>query len=111
MWKHFTYNDKVRVAWVPKEGPSYQVFVDGENEPGFRHFKKEKMKNVKPAGNFANVIDQEDLEDYPELKLAFEPTFEITVEDACFLLECGLFASDLTDRLEQFVEQYCGERI
>jgi hypothetical protein len=110
MWKRFIYTDKVRTAWVPEEGPCYQVTESGELKTGFRAFNREKMTTVTEGINSFDLIDRDDLEDYPELRAASEPKLLITVEEACFLLECGLYDSPITDRITEFADEYCGER-
>ena len=66
MWKTFKYDGKQRVAYLPPEGPAYQV----SPVPGFRGFKPEKMEDVASADNCFGLIKAEDLENYPELELA-----------------------------------------
>jgi len=70
MWKQFKYSKRERVAWVAPEGPAYQVLDAGKPVSGFRAFVAEKMEDVKPAAPRFDLINRDDLEDYPELKLA-----------------------------------------
>ena len=70
MWKQFKYKKRERVAWVAPEGPAYQVLDAGKPVSGFRAFVTEKMEDVKPAEARFDLINRDDLEDYPELKLA-----------------------------------------
>lgn len=70
MWRSFTYNGRERVAFVPPEGPSYQVLDTGKPCVGFRAFKSEKMSEVRSAVNLFNMIPKEILEEYPELEVA-----------------------------------------
>ncbi len=70
MWKAFKYSDRERVAFVPPEGPAYQVLDAGKPSIGFRAFKTEKMQDVRSAVNLFTMIPKEILEDYPELEAA-----------------------------------------
>ena len=106
MWKQFKYSDKVRVAWVPSEGPCYQVMEDGEIKQGFRAFNPENMTEVCDKTNFFHLIISEDVDKYPELKLAGEPTFELTFEEVLGLLESHVCDTALATRLETFADLY-----
>jgi hypothetical protein len=66
MWKAFEYSGKQRVAYIPGEGPAYQIVP----EKGFRAFKPEKMLNVASADNLFGLIPEEVIEQYPELEKA-----------------------------------------
>jgi hypothetical protein len=66
MWKRFEYKDKERVAYVPEEGPAFQILP----EKGFRAFKPEGMGEVRSADNLFAEIPEEILTKYPELKAA-----------------------------------------
>lgn len=70
MWKSFVYSGRQRVAYIPPEGPAFQVMDSGEVKSGFRAFNSDKMEDVQPADNRFDLIPHETLEDYPELKLA-----------------------------------------
>lgn len=70
MWKQFKYKKRERVAWVAPEGPAYQVLDAGKPVSGFRAFKKEGMSEVEKATPRPELIEDFDLEAYPELGLA-----------------------------------------
>ncbi len=72
MWKAFKYSGRERVAFVPAEGPSFQVLDTGKPSVGFRAFKPEKMSEVRSAVNLFSMIPKEILEEYPELEVANE---------------------------------------
>ena len=70
MWRKFVYSGRERVAYIPPTGPAYQVLDAGKPTRGFRAFVPEKMTDVVPADNLFNMIDRDDLADYPELEAA-----------------------------------------
>jgi len=70
MWKKFIYSERERVAYIPPEGPAFQVLDAGKPVKGFRAFHKDKMKDVQPTENLFSEIPVEIVEEYPELKLA-----------------------------------------
>lgn len=70
MWKRFKYSGRERVAFIPQEGPSYQVLDAGKVVTGFRAFKPEGMKDVEFATNHFSMVDAEDLKTYTELEAA-----------------------------------------
>jgi len=70
MWKVFVYSGKQRLAYIPPEGPAFQVIVDGEFDQGFRSFKPEKMVEIATADHLFDMIPEEILEKYPLLEMA-----------------------------------------
>lgn len=72
MWKSFNYKSKPRVAWVPQQGPAYQIHP----EPGFRSFKPEKMADVTEVTGPVS-IPEDVIKKYPEL----EPANETSISD------------------------------
>lgn len=70
MWRAFKYSGRERVAYLPPEGPAFQVLDAGKPAAGFRSFLKDKMEDVRPADNRFDLIPAEVLEQYPDLKLA-----------------------------------------
>lgn len=70
MWKKFKYSGRERVAYIPPEGPAFQVLDAGKPVKGFRAFNMKKAEDVEPAPNMFNEIPAETVEEYPELKLA-----------------------------------------
>lgn len=70
MWKQFKYSGRERVAYIPPEGPAFQVLDAGEPSTGFRAFTADKMEDVKSHPNRFDLIPPEVVEEYPDLKLA-----------------------------------------
>ena len=70
MWKKFEYSSRERVAFVPEEGPAYQVLDAGKPVKGFRAFKPEEMKNIASTESLFQSIPRHVVLEYPELEAA-----------------------------------------
>ena len=70
MWKTFLYSGRQRIAYIAPKGPAYQVMDCGEWVCGFRHFIKDKMKDVACADNLFKKIPGDVVALYPELENA-----------------------------------------
>jgi len=70
MWKVFEYGGRQRVAYIPEEGPAFQILDAGEWVTGFRSFKPEKMENVGSADHLFDMIPEDILNQYPLLEKA-----------------------------------------
>lgn len=70
MWKKFEYSGRERVAFIPEEGPAYQVLDAGKPVKGFRAFNMKKATKVSSTENMFRSIPQEVVLEYPELESA-----------------------------------------
>jgi hypothetical protein len=70
MWKKFKYSGRERVAFIPEEGPAYQVLDAGKPVKGFRAFKMEEASEVSSTANMFQSIPEDVVLEYPELEAA-----------------------------------------